>query len=209
MCSYTDDSTCVEIDEYEIHAYKNTQWVKVNDGTLTTTVGDAMLSDRKGQLTDLRIVAINAKGAGYPSDVVQYTPSALPSASQLIDVNEDTGYGPSHLLLEWTVPLDTGADDSTTVPITHYELQVDEGFGNGFVPLTFDYPYLTYKHESLILGHRYAYRIRAQNLMGFGTLSDTYEFIPRSEPKRPLHAPLNRATLTNRNVLYIEYDTVH
>lgn len=69
-------------------------------------------------------------------------------------------YGPSYLLLQWTVPLDTGIYDST-LPITSYELQVDEGFGSGFIPLTEDYTSLQYKHESLILGHIYTYRVRA------------------------------------------------
>jgi hypothetical protein len=57
------------------------------------------------------------------------------------------------------------------------------------VALTVDYTSLEYTHESLILGHTYSYKVRAKNLMGFGALSNSFSYIPRSVPKRPSVAP--------------------
>lgn len=76
---------------------------------------------------------------------------------------------------------------------------MDEGFGNGLVPLTQSgYTALEFKHESLILGHTYKYRVRAENLMGFGTLSSEFSYIPRSVPKRPSAPPRNLVAQTTR-----------
>ena len=69
---------------------------------------------------------------GAYSEVIELTPAALPGPSSSITVVE---YGLNSLLLEWLVPDDTGAGDQS-LPILSYELQVDEGFGSGFVPIT-------------------------------------------------------------------------
>jgi hypothetical protein len=95
-------------------------------------------------------MAVNAIGEGFPSETISLTPAALPSTSQLIEVTE---YGSNYLWLMWATPLDTGIGDQS-LSVTSYELQVDEGFGSGFVPLTDSkYTSLQFKHESLILGH--------------------------------------------------------
>jgi len=86
-------------------------------------------------MTELRVVPLNAIGRGQPSDSVFLTSAALPSASLNISVSE---FGESYLVLEWTVPLNTGIGDQS-LPIISYELQVDEGFGVGFVPITKNY----------------------------------------------------------------------
>ena len=65
---------------------------------------------------------------------------------------------------------------------------------------------LQYRHESLILGHIYTYRVRAKNLMGFGDLSEEFSFIPRDVPGKPPNAPRNVPGSTTRAVVYIEYD---
>ena len=106
------------------------------------------------------------------------------------------------------MPLDTGINDQS-LAIMSYELQVDEGFGSGFVPLT-DYGYtgLTFRHRNLILGHKYTYRVKAANLMGYGVLSDKFSFIPRNVPSKPPKAPRNLPLMTTRSVIHIEYDTV-
>lgn len=78
-----------------------------------------------------------------------------------------------------------------------YELQVDEGFGMGFVPVISQYSYLSYNHSGLLLGHTYTYKIRAENLMGFGELSSKFSFTPRSVPSMPLLAPYNDLSKTN------------
>jgi len=119
-------------------------------GTSVKETGVADLTANKGVLTKLRITAVNAIGSGEPSAIVAYTSAALPSAVLLIEVVE---YGPTSLWLRWTVPLDTGVGDRT-LPITSYELQVDEGFGSGFIRVTErDYTALEFTHESLIQGH--------------------------------------------------------
>jgi hypothetical protein len=54
------------------------------------------------------VVPVNDVGEGIPSDIVLLTPAALPSASLSIVVLE---YGASYLVLQWSIPLDTGAKD--------------------------------------------------------------------------------------------------
>jgi hypothetical protein len=61
-----------------------------------------------GQLTDLTITGVNSIGEGYPSEIIQLTSAALPSASLSIIVIE---YGSNYLYLQWTAPLDTGIGD--------------------------------------------------------------------------------------------------
>jgi hypothetical protein len=149
-----------------------------------------------GVEVELRVVAQNENGWGVPSHIVKFTPAALPEAPTSISVVE---YFATALKLQWTVPLDTGAGDQT-LKIETYELQVDEGFGNGFVPLTQDgYTELTFKHEALITGHTYVYRVRSKNIMGFGAVSSQFSFVPRSVPKKPNNAPANVKEMTNKN----------
>jgi hypothetical protein len=124
------DSGCLPITSYIIQAKLSGVWTTV--GTSVQETGVADLTDNKGVLTNLRIIAVNAIGSGEPSAIVNYTSAALPSAVLLIEVVE---YGPTSLWLRWTVPLDTGIGDRT-LPIISYELQVDEGFGSGFITLT-------------------------------------------------------------------------
>lgn len=163
----------------------------------------ANLSSVKGQLTQLQIVPINSIGSGQPSDPVLLTPCALPSASQLIQVLQ---YGPNYLKLQWNIPLDTGVGD-LSIPILNYQLEVDEGFTNGFVLVTGDSQSSTiFQHESLILGHTYTYRVRASNLMGYGAYSDSFRFIPRSVPAKPPTAPRSVEPSTNRNTIFLAFD---
>jgi len=67
-------------------------------------------------------------------------------------------------------------------------LEVDENFGLGFVPLMEweaeqDGPFsgtMTYLHQNLILGHAYTYRVKGENLMGYGLYSPIAQsYIPR------------------------------
>lgn len=107
------------------------------------------LSLTPGVLTTLRVVAVNAvaDGVGAPSEPIELTPAALPGPSASIFVAE---YGENYLLLEWDVPADTGAGDQS-LQIVSYELQVDEGFGSGFVAITGEEQTTTqFKHENLI-----------------------------------------------------------
>jgi hypothetical protein len=93
------------------------------------------------------------------------------------------------------------------LPVT-YQLQVDEGFGMGFVPVISGLSSLSFNHSSLLLGHTYTYKIRAQNLMGFGALSSAFSFIPRAVPSKPAHAPYNDLSRTNKDSLFISYNII-
>ena len=110
-------------------------------------------------------------------------------------------------MLSWDVPSNTGANDDVTVVITDYALEVDEGFGSGFVRIN-DIPYTTtsFYHQNLIQGHLYSYRVKAQNLMGFGEYSASFSYIPRDVPAKPPTAPRNLPLQTNRNVIFLEFD---
>lgn len=63
-------------------------------------------------------------------------------------------------------------------------------------------------HNNLVPGHLYTYRIKAENLMGYGLYSSSFSFIPRVVPSRPPLAPRNRPSVTTRSVLAFEYDAV-
>lgn len=172
-----------------------------------------------GQPGYLRVVPINALGAGEPSDPIRLVPAALPSPPAVIRVTfARSGY----LTLDWDVPTDTGGGDSTTVPAASivYMLEVDEGFHDSsnlenFVPLTSydpeglgNYTSTVYQHDNLIPGHVYTYRVKAQNLMGYGNYSTHFSFIPRVPPGQPPLAPRNRPASTTRSILAFEYDAV-
>jgi hypothetical protein len=138
-----------------------------------------------GQSVKLRIVARNSLGYGNPSEPIELVPSRRPSAPGPVQV---TTYGGDYLELQWAAPLDTGANDDTTLPLMKYMLEVDEQFGQGFVSLfEFDAelegPFasvMVYTHSNLILGHPYRYRVMAQNLMGYGEYSSIAQsYIPR------------------------------
>jgi len=133
-----------------------------------------------GVLTKLRIITRNSLGLGTPSDPITLTPASRPGAPGAVIV---TSYGDpdsgDFLDLAWDMPIDTGSNDKFTVPLTKYMLEVDEHFGLGFVPLIeFDAdldgpfaPTMAYRHQNLILGHAYSYRVKAKNLMGYGVYS--------------------------------------
>ena len=52
------------------------------------------------------------------------------------------------------------------------------------------------------------YRVRAENLMGFGALSVNFIFVPRNLPFKPDKAPRNVPASTDRNKIYIEFDAL-
>ena len=57
-------------------------------------------------------------------------------------------YSGNYLMLSWEVPTDTGA---TGITIRSYQLEVDEGFGSGFMAITDTGQSTTsFKHENLI-----------------------------------------------------------
>jgi hypothetical protein len=89
------------------------------------------------------VLAINnvTTQRGERSEVIKLTPSALPSAPAKIEIKAETNYAATWLLLEWPEPLDTGAGNpmaagAVKVPISLYQLEVDEGFGAGWVAIT-------------------------------------------------------------------------
>lgn len=93
------DSGCLPITSYIIQAKLSGVWTTV--GTSVQETGVADLTNNKGVLTNLRVIAVNAIGSGEPSLIVNYTSAALPSAVLLIEVVE---YGPTSLWLRWNVP---------------------------------------------------------------------------------------------------------
>ena len=66
----------------------------------------------------------------------------------------------------------------------------------------------TFLHENLIMGHTYKYRIRTRNLMGYGSYSSTFSFVPRTLPSKPISAPRDLPLLTTQSVLHVEFDAV-
>jgi hypothetical protein len=173
-----------------------------------------------GQAVALRVVASNMLGRGQASDRIVLYPAALPSGPAAIRVS----YGSDGTLgLDWDVPLDTGGGDQVAVlPASlAYMLEVDEGFSDGlpdaehFVALTSAdpeglnlYAATAFIHGPLIVGHTYTYRVKAQNLMGWGAYSPEFQFIPRVVPGAPPRAPRNRPELTTRSTLFVAYDSV-
>ena len=164
-----------------------------------------------GTAIQVRVVASNSLGFGNPSLPITLTPASLPSAPGPVLV---TQYGGNFLVLSWTAPTDTGANDATTVTLTGYQLEVDEGFGLGFVALldldsVLDGPFgstLTYTHTNLILGHAYSYQVKARNLMGYGAYSSIAQsYVPRQVPGKPPSPPvLVPASLTS-TVIVVNY----
>lgn len=162
----------------------------------------------------LRIVARNSLGYGNPSEPIELVPSTRPSAPGPVLV---TTYGGDYLELQWAAPTDTGANDALTLPLTRYMLEVDEQFGQGFVTLfefdaDIDGPFasvMAFTHSNLILGHPYQYRVKAENLMGYGVYSSIAQsYIPRQIPGKPPTAPVLVPELSDRTELVIQYAAI-
>jgi hypothetical protein len=86
-------------------------------GTSLTNVGVAS-GLPAGELVSLRVTAINTLGLGSPSDPITLTASSLPNASTYINVVEYRSA--NSLQLSWDVPLNTGANNNSKVPILSY-----------------------------------------------------------------------------------------
>jgi titin len=126
------DTGCSPITSYRIDRLNGATWVTAGTSTTTTGVATGLTA---GQLVDLRVTALNgiAPNVGIPSATIRLTPSSLPNASTYIQV--DT-YSANSLMLSWDVPSNTGANNDSTITIVDYSLEVDEGFGSGFVRVT-------------------------------------------------------------------------
>ena len=183
--------------------------ITLDDGSSpsTTTVGavtTATISSlTPGQAYTVTIQAVNSVGDGVGSDPVTLTPATLPTAPSPITVSL---YEQNALTLTWPVPTDTGIGD-TSVAITSYLLEVDEGYGKGFVKLV-EQTSRTFKHSNLVAGHKLKYRVSARNFLGYGPTSSEFSFSPIVKPSKPSKPPRNVPTLTDRSVIHIEYDEV-
>lgn len=71
-----------------------------------------------GTSTEIRVTARNLIGLGTPSASITLVPAILPLAPLTISVSQ---YGADFLVIDWTVPIDTGTGGTTT-PITNYML---------------------------------------------------------------------------------------
>lgn len=195
------DNGCQAITGYKID---------VDDGSsvTTTSVGvvniDTLSSLTPGQTYSIVVRAVNSIGNGLDSDSIDLIPSTLPSASSLIQV---LTYTKNALTLQWSIPGDTGAGDSTTIPIASYKLEANAGFGDGFVTLI-EQSSDTYTHSGLIAGYLMTYRVTAANFLGYGTTSAEFTFSAAQVPSKPDNPPRNIPTSTTQNVIYLEYDEV-
>ena len=114
------DTGCLPILGYKFQIYNSgtSTWADaVSQSMNGAHTGGAVNSLTAGVLAQLRIVAMNSLGYGTPSQSIQLTPAALPSAPGSIIV---TAYGGDYLALSWTSPTDTGASDSSTISLTKY-----------------------------------------------------------------------------------------
>ena len=176
------DTGCLAIADYKIQSWDGSTWNDEVTGITATT--KTLTGLTAGGSKTLRVVARNSINFGTPSSSITLVPTGLPNAPTPITV---TSYGKDFLALQWVLPTDTGIGD-TSVPIIKYKLEVDDGFGNGFVTLS-EQVGLTYSHTSLITGHTYSYRVSGENFAGYGAVSGTFSFKPRTIPGAPPKAP--------------------
>ena len=224
------DTGCLPVLDYTVEAtlaQDDSSWVALNQGLagLTNRVAEPAVGGggpfiKAGQAVSLRVVARNALGLGTPSGRVTLTPAALPSAPASIAVVYEAD---GSLTLSWPLPTDTGGGDQTSIAPSSlvYMLEVDEGFHDaagapdGFTALTSNdptgmnlYSSLTFNHQNLLSGHKYTYRVKAMNLMGYGAYSPSFSFVPRVIPGAPPSPPRNVPTKTTMTALYVEFDQV-
>ena len=124
------DNGCLSIIDYKIEIYSSGSWAPSVTGITALTGTVSSLSP--GVSTQLRVTARNSLGYGVPSNSKTLIPAILPLAPASISV---TTYGSDYLVLQWSVPTDTGTGGTSTA-LTNYKLQVDENFGSGFTDLT-------------------------------------------------------------------------
>ena len=126
----TFSKTALTIIDYKIEIYSSGSWAPSVTGNTALTGTVSSLSP--GVSTQLRVTARNSLGYGVPSSSKTLIPAILPLAPASISV---TTYGSDYLVLQWSVPTDTGTGGTSTA-LTNYKLQVDENFGSGFTDLT-------------------------------------------------------------------------
>ena len=194
------DYGCESIDNYKVTLDDGTTPVDSTVGAVTTTTISSLTA---GQAYTVTVLAINSVGEGIVSASVILTPATLPTAPASISV---TLYEKNALTLSWPVPTDTGKGD-TSLAITNYLLEVDEGYGNGFETLV-EQTSTTYQHTGLIAGRTLKYRVSAKNFLGYGPTSTEYSFSPVVAPAKPENPPRNDATQTSQTAIHVEYDAV-
>ena len=110
------DNGCLSIIDYKIEKYSSGSWVTSVSGITALTGTVSSLS--AGVSTQLRVTARNSLGFGVPSSPITLVPAILPLAPASISV---TTYGSDHLILQWSVPTDTGTGGTSTA-LTNYML---------------------------------------------------------------------------------------
>ena len=215
--TYETTSLTIEWDKLEDTGCQDT-YIKVtyedslNNVQESAQVGSDITSLKITSLTpnevyEVAVVTTNDSGESV-SDTLSLTPATLPGAPASITITPDAQ---SQLLIEYTKPADTGIGDQT-IAIDAYLIEVDLGYGDGFMTLTeltsiTSSTPVSYTHTGLIAGHTMTYRVSAKNMLGYGaTVTDTGSAV--SQPSKPASAPRNDASQTDSTAIYIEFDKV-
>ena len=136
-----------------------------NTNSTTTTYAHTGLSG--GTTRHYRVSAINANGAGTPSNVDNATTgSTVPGAPTSLSA---AASGTTRINLTWTAPASTGGS-----PITGYKIEVSSDGGSSWTDLeaNTNSTTTTYSHTGLAAGATRHYRVSAINTNGAGTPSN-------------------------------------
>jgi hypothetical protein len=165
------------ITSVEYSTDSGTTWSLLNNGvsstaTITSTSGTSSPLVN-GTTYDVRIRAVNGRGNGTASNMVQGTPTSVtptptptptpgvpPSAPR--DVSAVAG--DASAIVSWSVPSDPGS-----FPVTDYEVAASPGGASCLVKA----PQLSCRVSSLTNGTAYTFEVRALNGAGWGAWSTT------------------------------------
>jgi hypothetical protein len=154
-----------------------------------------------GVSVNIKVAAINSLNEGEASDEVTLTPAVRPTAPTLLSGSSTA----SSILLTWSEPANTGIGD-TSISISAYLLEIDEGFGAGYIPIQLTGT--TFTHSNVVVGHPYKYKVSAQNFMGWGDKTAEYPYSLISAPAKPENPPSNDESNTSKTAIHITYDPV-
>ncbi len=168
------DNGGTDITRYELQYYQTGRsWQRkiIDSGTSTTHTITGLTN---GNSYEVRVRAVNAKGAGPWSGSATATPDIAPrapAAPTLIVGNTQLG-------VAWTAPTDNGGTD-----ITRYELQYRRG--NGAWTLISSSTRTSHTITGLTNGNSYEVRVRAVNAQGNSPWSGSATATPNIAPNAP------------------------